>query len=174
MTTITIELPEGYRFNTRISGRDVAYTPQTMDQSYLLRFLEKGMQRYANDMYSGQEGNTKYDLCMALAAEANEGKKLEPRQRVAKLPSDVALAVKMAKQDLTIIFKQVTGKGKIADMVDNDKVAPFFKVTAESVVWNDETVQKWIAKQKEAGKRDYMAEAKASLNVDAAALDLEL
>ncbi len=174
MNTITIELPEGYVFNTRISARDVAYTPQTMDQSYLLRFLEKGMQRYANDMYSGEEGNTKYDLCMALAAEANSGKKLEPRQRVVRLPNDVALAVKTAKQDLLIIFKQLTGKGKIADMVDNEKVKPFFKITAESVTWKDAIVQKWIAKQKEVGKRDYLEEAKASLNVDLESIDLDL
>lgn len=174
MSAITIELPENYAFATKINGEEVVYHPHKMHESYLLRFLEKGMQRYANDMFSGEKGNTKLDLCRGIAEEANSGKELVAAQRVARLPNDVALAVKMAKQDLLIIFKQLTGKGKIADMVDNEKVKPFFKVTAESVAWKDETVQKWIAKQKEAGKRDYLAEAKASLDVDLESIDLDL
>ncbi len=90
----------------------------------------------------------------------------------ARLPDDMALAVRNAKADLLVMFKRLTGKGKIADMVDHKKIAPYFNTAGDNVVWLDESVQAWIEKQAEAGKRDYVAEAKAALSVDLDDLDL--
>lgn len=87
----------------------------------------------------------------------------------AKLPDDKALAVKTAKQDLSILFKKITGLVKIADMVNHEKVAQFFD---KENAWDDEKVIQWIDKQKAGGKRDYLAEAQAALAVDASDLDL--
>lgn len=159
----TFTFADDYVVQTRINGQVIEYRPSKMDQSWIERFLEKGIQRYANDMYSGEKGNTKYDLCKAIAAEANSGEPApEKTVRKASLPDDVALAVKNAKADLKLLFQKLTGKGKIADQVDHEKVKPFFDVKAESVTWNDAKVLEWIEKRKEAGK-DYLAEAKESL-----------
>lgn len=173
--TITIELPDDYVFVTKAAGEGVQYHPEKMHQSWVMAFLEKGMQRYANDKYSGSEPSVKLDQCRALAADANSGEELIAAVRgggVARLPDDVALALKMAKQDLTLIFKKVTGKNKAADFIEHEKVKPFFKAKGDNMVWNEQVVSDWIAKQAEAGKRDYIAEAKASLAVDVDDLDL--
>lgn len=90
----------------------------------------------------------------------------------ARLPDDMALAVRNAKSDLLVMFKRVTGKGKIADMVDHEKIAPYFSTVGNNVTWEDASVVTWIEKQAEAGKRDYVAEAKAALTVDLDDLDL--
>lgn len=174
MTDVTITLPEGYTFETKIAGQVVAYDPSKMHTSWVQAFLEKGMQRFANDKYSGEEPSNKLALCQALAADAMSGEALVAYQRQAtsRLPNDVALAVKTAKQDLTIIFKKVTGLGKATDFAAHEKIAPFFKAKGDGVEWVTESVTKWIAKQKEAGKRDYMGEAQASLAVDVEDLDL--
>lgn len=165
METIEVKftLPEEYRYETKINGKMIAYRPQDMHESWVLRFLEKGMQRYANDAYSGEKGETKYDLCRAIAADAHSGKPAPARAaRVASLPDDLALAVKNAKQDLTLAFKKLTGKTKTADMMDEPKVAKFFTTKGESVVWLEPAVIDWMETRKAAGK-DYLAEAQASL-----------
>ncbi|MBM61915.1 MAG: hypothetical protein CL484_03065 [Acidobacteria bacterium] len=89
-----------------------------------------------------------------------------------RLPEDKALALKNAKADLLVAFKRITGKGKIADMVEHEKVAPYFNQTADAVTWNDEAAIAWMEKQAEAGKRDYLAEAQAALSVDLDDLDI--
>jgi hypothetical protein len=81
----------------------------------------------------------------------------------ASLPDDMALAVKNAKADLTILFKKVTGLVKQSDMAEHEKVAPFFETKGDTLVWNEENVIAWMDKQRDAGKRDYLAEAQALL-----------
>lgn len=92
--------------------------------------------------------------------------------RVARLPDDQSLAVKTAKQDLLTLFKRITGKGKLVEMAEHEKIAPFFQEAGDGVAWLDQTVMEWIEKQRDEGKRDYIAEAKATLEVDVSALDL--
>jgi len=174
MTDITITLPEGYKFETKIAGQVVAYDVTKMHSSWLQVFLEKGMQRFANDKYSGEEPSNKLALCQGIATDAMSGNEVVAYQRAAtsRLPNDVALAVKSAKGDLTIIFKKVTGEGSAVLFAKHEAIAPFFKAKGDGVEWVTESVTKWIAKQKESGKRDYMGEAQASLAVDVADLDL--
>lgn len=86
--------------------------------------------------------------------------------RTVRLPDDVALAVKAAKADLLVLFKKVTGKGKLVEMATHEKIAPFFQVAGDGVAWDDNVVVSWVAKQKDEGKRDYVAEAQATLSVD--------
>lgn len=172
--SITINLPDDYRFDTKINGIVVQYDPAKMHSSWLQVFLEKGMQRFANDKYSGMIPSEKYELCRMLAADAMSGAEVVAYVRAAtsRLPNDVALAVKTAKVDLTIVFKKVTGEGSAVLFAKHDKIAPFFKAKGDGVEWVTETVTKWISKQKESGKRDYMAEAQASLAVDVSDLEL--
>lgn len=166
---------DGLAIDTKINGTAIRYHVESMHESWLVAFITKGIQRLANDMYSGESGNVKYDLCKAIADQANSGEPAPERTtRKASLPDDAQLAIKMAKTDLTVLFKKITGAGKIADMVAHEKVEPFFKAKGESHVWNDETVMKWVGKQAEAGKRDYMAEAKATLEGDNAEVEAEL
>lgn len=171
---VKFNLPESYAFETKINGQPVVYHPTKMDESWIIRFLEKGMQRYANDMYSGEKGNVKFDLCAAIAAEANSGKPApQGTARKASLPDDMALAVKDAKADLTIMFKRLTETVKIADMVTKDaRVAAYFEEKGDSFVWNDDKVQEWIGKEKEAGRKDYLADAQVTLAVELSAIEI--
>lgn len=86
--------------------------------------------------------------------------------RRASLPNDMAMAVRSAKQDLLVLFRKLTGQSKIADLATHEKVAPYFQTDTDKTVWEDAKVVEWIKAQAEAGKRDYVAEAKAVLSVD--------
>lgn len=176
MAKVTFNLPEGYVFETKINGQPIAYDPAKMHESWLIAFLEKGMQRFANDKYSGEKGQTKFDLCAEIARQANSGDEMpeaERGSRRASVPDDVALAIRNAKADLTVRFKRLTGEGKIANMVAADKrVAKYFEEKGDNVVWKDDAVQTWIDKQKESGTRDYLAEAQAALAVDVEEIDI--
>ena len=175
MTDITIALPDDYVFDTKINGQIVQYDPAKMHSSWLRRFLEKGMQRLANDMFSGETGQTKFDLVAGIAAQSMSGEVAPVRQRggTARLPDDVSLALKLARQDLNIIFKKVTGKGKASEFAEHEKIAPFFTFKDNDVaLWNNDVVQTWVEKQAKDDKRDYLAEAKKSLEIDESVLDL--
>jgi hypothetical protein len=184
MQTVTFQIPDDYKFETKINRgtrqdpdwKPVVYEPGKMHESWLLAFLEKGMQRYANDKYSQDSGDTKLDLCRAVAKMANSGDEMPEKERgsrKASVPDDVALAIRNAKADLTLTFKRLTGVGKIADMVEADeRVQKYFEAKGDAWVWRDEVVQDWIGKQKEAGKRDYIQEAKDALAVDVEEIDI--
>lgn len=92
--------------------------------------------------------------------------------RTARLDDVSTIAVKSAKADLLIMFKRVTQRAKLVDMAAHEKVAPFFQAAGDGVAWDDTIVLAWIGKQADAGKRDYMAEAKASMDVDLTDLEL--
>lgn len=170
---IEIEFEDGYSYETKVNGQTIVWHPEKMHNTWLVKFLEKGLQRFANDKYSGEDPNTKLDLIRALAADAHSGNECPERTiyRRASLPEDQTLAIKNAKQDLTLVFKKITGMVKISDMANHEKVAPFFNEGKAGPVWNDEAVQAWIEKRKESGK-DYLAEAQASLAVMDEAEDL--
>lgn len=140
-----------------------------VDQSWLNHCLAYGVRRFINDKYSGMEGQTKYELCMALAKDMTSGEKMPEvvRGMGGRITDPVeALAVKNAKSDLTAIFRVVTKMTKGADMAKHEKVAPFFKVTDDKAVWIDATVKAWMDKQKADGKADYMEAAKTTLGAD--------
>lgn len=92
-------------------------------------------------------------------------------QGAGRAPSDPigSLAGKNAKADLTAMFRSVTGATKAIDFAGHEKVAPFFTTVRsatgviESAVWNEVTVKAWMVKQAESGKRDYLADAKVTI-----------
>jgi hypothetical protein len=91
----------------------------------------------------------------------------------ATLSGPKAIAVKAAKADLLIAFKRITGKAKLVDIVDADeKVAAYFTLAGDTPAWENDKVLEWIGKQKDSGKRDYIAEAEASLELDLDDLDI--
>jgi len=176
MKTIVINLPDDYAFATKANGQNVMYDPAKMHESWIIRFLEKGFQRYANDLYSGEKGQVKYDLCLGVAQEAQSGEPAPERMRggTARLPDDVSLALKNARASLTIMLKKATGKGSAIDFAQHDKGKVFFSIKDGKAIWDNEMVQMWIAKQLAGGKRDYLQEAKDTLAIDTDDLDLDL
>lgn len=165
---ITITLPEGYAFDTRIKHDDewhkVTYFPDKMHNTALIAFLEKGMQRLANDKWSQESSGIKLANCRDFARDVNQGKEIETATpRSVSKPDDVTLAIKLAKEALKAIFKQATGKAKIADWQDKPAIAQFFKETSGTLAWNDDQVWAFVTKQKEDGKRDFLAEAQEQL-----------
>lgn len=150
----------------KINGQVIVIETEKLHEDWVSLCLEYGIRRKINDTYSGEKGNVKFDLCRAMAADMQSGKAPAEKTRKARTESDpvLGLAVRNAKQDLVAVFKRVSGKVKLEDMAAHEKIAPYFEDKGGKLVWNDEAVIGWVGKQKEAGKRDYMAEAESTLN----------
>jgi hypothetical protein len=160
-----------------INGQKLVADPAKMHASWLARALEYGLRRWPNDSYSGEKGQTKYDLVRAMLADMQSGDPMPEKVRSSRAASAdpvEALAFKTAKGDLLAAFKKRTGAGKIADILaaGDEAVNKFFRDTENGSVWNEESVAAWIAKRKEAG-RDYMAEAEEVIN-GASELDMDI
>jgi hypothetical protein len=166
----------------KINGQEIHCETDNFHESWIAKCLAYGVRRLPNDSYSGEKGATKYDLVKALVGDMMSGKPAPERVKGTGRSSGdpvEALAYKNAKADLTAMFRKVTGFTKAADFATHEKVAPFFTThTSEggtvSTVWNMDNVAAWMTKQFEAGKRDYMGDAKATIEaVDTVEDDLE-
>ncbi len=162
----------------KINGQEIEANTDKFHESWIAKCLAYGVRRLPNDSYSGEKGKTKFDLVKALIADMESGKEAPVRvQGSGKSSADpvVSLARKNAKADLTGMFRAVTGATKAMDFALHEKVAPFFNIVKgdtdkdNRAVWNEETVTAWMGKQKEAGKRDYAADAKAIIESAASA-----
>ena len=83
-----------------------------------------------------------------------------------------ALAIETAKGDLLALFKAACAARKIKGTMENfvtlgESVAKYFETKAKKLVWADKAVMDYITKQAEASKRDYIAEAQATLDARA-------
>lgn len=160
----------------KINGIELIADTNEMHESWIAACLEYGVRRKVQDTYSKDKGKEKLDLVKAMLKEMQSGEEMSERQRVTRASLDpvMTMALKDAKQSLTDMFKRVTGEGKAIDMAKHPKVAPFYKVTEDRAVWIDDSVIKWIEKQKEMGKRDYVEEAAKQIALlDDEDIDLE-
>lgn len=150
----------------KINGAEIHVETDKMHETWINRCLEYGVRRLVNDTFSAEKGNVKFDLCRSMAAEMQSGKPIAEKVSRAKVDSDpvTSLAVKTAKQDLLAIFKKLTSCAKIEDMAKHEKIAPYFAEVGGKLAWADDKVLAYIGKQKESGKRDYMADAQTALN----------
>ena len=145
--------------------------------TWIAKLLEYGARRFPNDTHSAAKGDEKVDAIKLMVREMEKGG--EAPERVAGSGGSSGdpiktLALKNAKADLTALFRAVTDATKALDFAKHEKVAPFFKVVEDRATWIDETVEAWMAKQAESGKRDYMADAKATVEMgDKAASELD-
>lgn len=75
-----------------------------------------------------------------------------------------SLAIDMAKATLVARFTSALPKGAKAIAVNfvalSPKVAQFFKLDGKRPTWDDKALMAFVAKQMEAGTRDYMSEAR--------------
>jgi len=155
----------------KINGQELNVDLSKAHETWIEHLLTYGARRFPNDSFSGEKGQTKYDLVRDLLAEIESGEpKPEKTRSRASAPADPieALAFKTAKGDLLARFKMETGAGKIADIVaaGNAAVNKYFRETENGPVWNEEEVKNFIDRMAEAKKRDYRAEAKTMLSVD--------
>lgn len=149
---------------------EVQADPNKFHETWLAKVVEYGTRRFPNDSYSAIKGDNKVDMVKALVKEMESGEAMPERVRKSAAPSDPigALVDKNAKADLMAVFKHRTGKGRIADIVADSDTAinAYFNETESGHSWNQEAVAKFVAKQKEAGKKDYRADAEAMLAMD--------
>jgi hypothetical protein len=165
----------------KINGQEIHADTDKMHESWIAKCLAYGVRRLPNDTYSGDKGATKYDLVSKLIADMESGEPAPVRvQGSGRSPANPieALARKNAKADLTGMFRAVTECTKAVDFAQHPKVAPFFnrsvKDGVESAVWNEDSVSSWMGKQAKAGKRDYLADAKAVIeSANAVEADLD-
>lgn len=156
----------------KINGSAILVDTSKFHESWMERVVEYGTRRLINDNYSGEKGQVKFDLCAALAAKMQSGAPLEATERRSKVPADPirALAHKLAKTALAVVFKNLTGKAKLEDMAQHEKVAPYFVEVGGKLAWNEDAVGEYI--ERRAGKDDFMAQAEKIINATADDLDL--
>lgn len=165
----------------KINGLDIVANTDDMHETWIAKCLAYGVRRLPNDSFSGEKGETKYELVKGLVADMMSGEAAPVRVagsgRSSADPVE-SLARKNAKADLTGMFRAVTKATKALDFAKHEKVAPFFTVSEKEdgefmAVWNEVSVTAWMGKQVESGKRDYMADAKAIIESASDESDLE-
>ncbi len=174
---ITINIPEDRFIGTKVAGESIPITLATVDNSWLVQFLLKGVQREINDRNGGEESHIKLSLAQDLVKAINDGDvKPERATGGGRTPADpvLALAMSNARAVLTNMFKTLTSRVKIGDMVEADeRVAAYFtKSESGKYTWRNDAIVKWMDGQAAKGKHDYRAEAKASLAVELDDLDI--
>lgn len=157
----------------KINGKPIVADTDKMHESWIEKCLAYGVRRLPNDSYSGEKGDVKFDLVTALIKDMESGEAAPVHvQGSGKSSADPveSLARKNAKADLTGMFRAVTEATKAIDFAQHEKVAPFFTVVKgdsvelDRAVWNELSVTAWMAKQKDSGKRDYLADAQAIID----------
>ncbi len=174
---ITITIPEGRFVGTKVAGESIPVDITKVDNTWLVQFMLKGVQREINDRNGGEEAHIKLSLAKDLVDAINAGDvKPERASGGGRTPADPVLALAMtnARAVLTNMFKTLTSKVKIVDMVEADeRVAAYFtKSEAGKYTWRNDAIVKWMDGQAAKGKHDYRAEAKASLEVKLDDLDI--
>lgn len=160
------------RVEFKINGSVLEVETENLHKTFFERVLEYGVRRYVNDSYSGEKGQLKFDLCAALVAKMNAGEELVTGERRSKVPADPikALAHKLAKTALAVVFKNLTGKAKLEDMARHEKVAPYFIEIGGKLAWNEDAVAEYI--ERRAGKDDFMGQAEKIINATEDDMDL--
>ena len=156
----------------KINGSVLEVDTDNLHKTFFERVLEYGVRRYVNDSYSGEKGQLKFDLCAALVAKMNAGEELASGERRSKIPADPikALAHKLAKTALVVVFKNLTGKAKLEDMAQHEKVAPYFVEVGGKLAWNEDAVAEYI--ERRAAKDDFMGQAEKIINATEDDMDL--
>lgn len=158
----------------KINGQSIIINTDKLHESWIAHCLAYGLRRFPNDKYSGEKGQTKFDLVHALVVDMHSGDAMPERVKgVSRAPKDpiLNLALKTAKTDLGAMFRKVTSATKTIDWCKHEKVAQFFKVDGDKAIWIDAVVVKWMESRKETC--DYMANAKVSIDA-ADAIDVAL
>lgn len=155
-------------YTTKMDGQEITIDFSKMHHSWLEAHLKKAAQRFLNDTYSGLMPSEKLAQARKDLAVIHSGEAMpEKARRSGGGGGDPikALALKNAKTDLMAIFKKRTKLAKIADIIGagDDAVNKYFSADG---TWRDEQVVAFIDKQKDAGKRDYVAEARDLLADD--------
>lgn len=160
------------RVELKINGSVLEVETDNLHKSFFERVLEYGVRRYVNDSYSGEKGQLKFDLCAALVAKMNAGEELVTGERRSKVPTDPirALAHKLAKTALVVVFKNLTGKAKLEDMAQHEKVSPYFIEVGGKLAWNEEAVGNYV--ERRAAKDDFMGQAEKIINATEDDMDL--
>lgn len=160
-TTITIEIPDGFAIGNKVAGEWLAVDASKLSNSWKLELFRYGF-RKINDNSKGENPSERLAIAREIQKEMLTGGEFAGRSRSGSSTMDPVskLALGLAKERLKLVFKQLTGVAKIADMcAANDKVAAYF----DGTTWVDAKVMEWLKGQKEGGKADYLALAEKQL-----------
>tara|TARA_R110000868_G_scaffold307378_3_gene568863 strand:+ start:3121 stop:3651 length:531 start_codon:yes stop_codon:yes gene_type:complete len=165
-------------FATKVNGQELIVDFAKMHPTWINAYLRKATQRYLNDDMAGLEPSVKLAATIDALKEIHSGNPMPEKTRRAagtgKASDPVLdLALKNAKLALSAMFKAATKLVKMSDMVAaSPKVAAYFTAKGETQVWREDVVIGWMETQTESGKRDFMQEARDTLEtVDEEALD---
>jgi len=173
--TMTLETTQ-LVFQTKINGEIVEVDFGKMHPTWVAAHLQKAAQRFLNDRYSGEKGATKLEM---VRADLNEIHKGEPMPEVVRQSRPTtnpieALATKNAKAALGAMFERAGFGKRHADWMNHEKAAQFFREANGAIAWDESKVAAWMGKQAEAGKRNFLAEAEATLEGVAELDDLDI
>ncbi len=148
----------------KINGKPIIVDTDKLDKTWIDYCLMYGIRRYPNDQHSGLNGNDKFVEVQKFCLMMQNGEPMPQKVATVSTTNPIdTLAFKTATADLVAILRKVTDKTKAIEFAEHDAGKLFFTIKDGSAIWNKVTVSKWIAKQKESGKRDYVADAIALL-----------
>lgn len=159
----TIETTET-AFEIKINGEVLVVDLAKMHPTWVAAHLRKAAQRFLNDKYSGESGQTKLDAIRADLADMHKGEAMPERERKASV-STADPVRKMARDLATTFLKTSLEKamGKDASTwAKNPKTAHLFKTTEKGNVRFDlAAVDAWMVTF--AAKQDFMQSARDAM-----------
>lgn len=160
-------------FDIKINGEELSVDFAKMDPTWIAAHLRKAAQRFLNDKYSGETGQTKLDMIKTDLHQMHSGQAMPERERKANVSTSDPVR-KMARDLATSFLKTNLEKamGKdYAKWADNPKTAHLFKMTEKGNVRFDlGAVDAWMESFKD--KQDFMQSARDALAEADDALDL--
>jgi hypothetical protein len=149
----------------KVNGQLITIDPAKLHESWVKRCLDYGIRQLINDTYSGEKGQTKYDLCRAMAADMQNGEPMPEKERkasVAKADPVRKLARDLATTALVEIFSRMHKTKEQKVWAEHEKTAKFFRQTEKGALRFDlAQVDAWMETYT---ARNFMAEAKETLD----------
>ena len=164
----------------KVNGHPLRLDTAKLHPTWLDFCLAYGVKQKINDTYSGEKGQTKYDLCAAMIRDMESGEAMPERERKAPQAAKADPVRKMARDlattFLTARFRAAFKTDDMSVWAKNDKAAKYLRFTEKgSARFDLAKVDEWIdAFAKQDGGQDFMAQAKAALAESQALADVAL
>lgn len=158
-------------FTITINGQDLEVDFSRMHPTVIAAHLKKSAQRFLNDKYSGESGQTKLDLVRADLHLFHSGAPMPERERKASVSKADPVQALARDKAATFLATALTAKlGKdMSVWAKQPQLAKLFRFTEKGAARFDmAALDQWIADYK---ARDFIAEAREELAQATAGMD---
>ena len=167
------------KLKVKAAGVTAEIDPGTYPEETVLYWTEYGIRRAYQDRINSaakalrdaqgverlheKDAEGIFEATDKMFRDATMGQRGSGAGSAASLDPVTALAFKNAKADILAVLKARVDGNKLAELAASDLGAKYLTDTG---VWKDEAVADFIARNKASGKRDYQADAEATLDAD--------